>query len=270
MECLSVGANRSQAQYNRSMTIRWGDLSGRLAGVAFAPYFGIKAYRTRRRALHAAGIVVGAKVRSCARSEPWVGLAKRLEGRAIVRFSGALSDNEERRDILGVAFRFTDAADWTEVEHISDQDLHLATLERVWSIREGFATTNVHDYLDNGYWSISPFYVGNHKVEWNVVANRTSPAGTHRDQRLRAASEAGGVRLTLRARPFREIWQEESKPMEPVVDLELGPALDLDTKRLRFNPFRNGKGIEPTGWLHGARVVPYRVAQWARNIAPSR
>lgn len=47
----------------------------------------------------------------------------------LFRFSSAWWKNQERRDVLGIALRFSPSGDFTEVAKSNDQDLLFATVE---------------------------------------------------------------------------------------------------------------------------------------------
>jgi hypothetical protein len=43
----------------------------------------------------------------------------------------------------------------------------------------------------------------------------------------------------------------------------------LDQARLRFYPYRTGRGIQPVGFIHALRIITYRQGQAARAAETS-
>jgi hypothetical protein len=54
---------------------------------------------------------------------------------------------------------------------------------------------------------------------------------------------------------------------QPVAELRVGRRLPPELDALRFNPFNTGGGLEPAGWLNGARDRAYKLSQaaWGRS-----
>lgn len=57
---------------------------------------------------------------------------------------------------------------------------------------------------------------------------------------------------------------QTAKSWEPVARIALLEPAHLDQERLRFSPFRDGKGISPRGFVHGLRRAPYLLSRIAR------
>ena len=69
--------------------------------------------------------------------------------------------NFEHWDVLGVALRLRENDSISPQCAPSDQDLLFATIVSPFTMPFAPFTTNAHDYLDNHYWAVSPFDVGN-------------------------------------------------------------------------------------------------------------
>src|SRR5690606_30165605 len=44
----------------------------------------------------------------------------------------------------------------------------------------------------------------------------------------------------------------------------------INRETLRFNPFLNGQGLRPQGFIHYLRPLPYRVSQFSRSRVRSK
>jgi hypothetical protein len=190
-------------------------------------------------------------------------VAARLAGPALVRFSGGLFSRSDLRDSLGVALRFNSQPIPSAVYAEGDQDLVLVTLRSFLlpRILAGFRQTNAGDYLDNTYWGIWPYEVeGFGRVSLRLTASGAGLPGTNRAERLLAATENGTARLLLELAPLG------SDIYLPVAELQLGKRLSVRMQEaFSLNPSSSGRGLRPSGFLHGLRVVPYKASQFARR-----
>jgi hypothetical protein len=207
---------------------------------------------------HPRGIVCLAEVRPVTQSLPERGLAGRLSGHALVRFSGALWKAREWPDVLGCALRFRRDARVTPEPGPDDQDLLLATIRNPWTTMLAPLTTHQHDYLANDYFGVSPFAVpAGGDIKFRLRCSSASAPGRSRGEKLeRALCDAEPVRLTLDVRPNR--FRAE---YAPCVELTLLERVSIDEDALRFDPFRTGRGVRPKGLVHHARIAPYAASQ---------
>src|SRR5262245_6871606 len=132
---------------------------GRTLGLLLAPV----SLARRARMFHTEGVLYRAE--AVARSPSPA--AQRLEGPALLRFSGAWWRRRQWPDVLGIAVRFcasASASAGTGAEPCAetapgDQDLIFATVRRPWTAPLAPLSTRVHDYLANDYYGVSPFLV---------------------------------------------------------------------------------------------------------------
>jgi hypothetical protein len=256
-----------------------GNALGWLAGLASSPATGLISALRGSRMFHPSGILFRAEVEALPGSAEAHGVAARLVGPALVRWSSALwkdsgkpgKKQRERPDVLGCAIRFSQDPLGTQPKP-EDQDLLLATIQRPWSMPFAPATTRQHDFLANHYYGVSPFQVPPlGRIEWRLVPEALEqgglqlPGATTRAERLGAALRAGSATLRLE-------WAAYSGPLRrpaadlftPLVRLTLTARLELDQEALRFHPFRSGRGIEPVGFIHAMRRATYLTSQAMR------
>jgi hypothetical protein len=238
---------------------------GRVVGALWGPPFRVASERRHARSLHPEGICLRAEVEPVRTDPPFTDVAERLAGPALVRLSTALwRGGREWPDILGAAVRFRRDSHLTEEAAPSDQDILFATLRHMWTIPPAVLTTDVHDWLENDYYAIAPFTVaglGRAKLRLTTMRDGAGRQGS-RVERLRAAMEDGDAFLTFELLP-----QEPGLPhtWTPLADIFLRHEVTLDPERLRFNPFRDGLGITPRGFLHSTRIPVYRQSQKGRT-----
>ncbi|MBF5045055.1 hypothetical protein FGE12_21815 [Aggregicoccus sp. 17bor-14] len=239
---------------------------GKWVGATWAPAARVGSTLRHARVLHPEGLMMQAHVQPVPVRPALAPLAQRLSGAALVRLSTALwRGGREWPDILGLAVRFRKEGPLTEEAQPGDQDLLCATLRSPWTLGLAPLTTQVHDWLANDYYGVSPFEVeGLGRAKLRLVAQgpgSQGALGTSRVQRLLAAAGEGHARFALEVQPLggasAGVWS-------PVVQLVLGRELQLDPARLRFSPFRSGRGLRPVGFVHSLRVLPYRESQAAR------
>lgn len=192
-------------------------------------------------------------------------LGRRLAGRVLARCSGALWKHPiERFEVLGIALRFRSGnRAFDAAAEPGDQDLLFATILSPWTMIVSPFTTNAHDFLANIYYGVSPFTIANGaRVKLRLRPLRGSDhdgAGdTSRTDRLRRDVLDGRAVFVLEARPTLALdWH-------PVARVVLEREIDIDQEALRFDPFRIGAGVAPSGLVHAIRRAVYPASQWAR------
>jgi hypothetical protein len=243
----------------------WREAVGRAVGALWGPGFRVTAEKRHARAVHAEGLCLQAEVLPVRTDPPFTDVAERLAGPALVRLSTATwRGGREWPDLLGATVRFRRDARLTEEAAPGDQDLLCATLRHVWTLGPAFLTTRVHDWLENDYYGLAPFLVrglGRAKLRLTTLRTGARRQGS-RVQRLREALHEGHAVLTFEVFP-----QEHGLPhtWTPLADLLLRQEVVLDPERLRFDPFRDGLGITPRGFLHALRPSAYRQSQTGRT-----
>jgi hypothetical protein len=211
---------------------------GRAAGWTIgAPFFATMAALRRSRPLHPTGVLYGGTCAATKPSDDLVPLADALAGPVLVRLSHALWKKPRPHvpDVLGCAIRIA-----------GEQDLLFATIKRPWTTPFAPLTTDVDDYLANLYYGVSPFTL----------------AGVDRRfyLRLRPFVDGGfgGFVLEASYRPRTAYREVARMTMERVAE---GAG-----ERLRFDPFRTGRGIEPCGFIHALRRGAYAASQATRTL----
>lgn len=234
-------------------------LVGTALGWAVSPLFALTSALRHARTFHPSGGVFLAEV------TPLGGhaLGERVRGPALVRFSSALwKGPREWVDALGCALRFRHTVTPSAVADADDQDLLFATIRRPWTMPFAPFTTNVHDFLANDYDAVSPFTVpgfGRAFLRLHPEAyERGDSVAQSRMERLLSAVSRGDAKMRLEV---RRAWHRE---WESVALVTLREPVEIDQERLRFWPFRTGRGIVPRGLVHGLRRGVYTLSQWAR------
>jgi hypothetical protein len=188
-------------------------------------------------------------------------LAAALEGSVLARFSGALwkKPGSHLPDVLGCALRIGGG-------RRGDQDLLFATIRRPWTMGLSPLTTDVDDYLANHYFAVSPFAFHGMARRFYLRLRPLQRGGPGEDRRERLARRLadGPIALALEAayRP-RGPWRQTA-----IVRLDRFAA--GDDPRLRFDPFANGRGVQPRGVIHALRRGAYTASQAARIALISR
>lgn len=237
---------------------------GKVAGALMAPLTGAVSFIRKARTFHPEGAVYRTEVTALSAEGPGAEIARRLAGPALVRMSSAWwRGGKEWTDVLGCAVRFRSDPEATHVPAEGDQDLLFATIRSPWTTLLASLTTDVHDFLANDYYAVSPFEVpGLGRVKWRLVTPGSSAGRGDRAQRLEDAVRQGQAVLHLEARHLGL-----RKPWIPVAELRLLERVVMDQAALRFSPFRMGRGIEPRGWIHALRHATYAASQSLRPKA---
>jgi hypothetical protein len=206
---------------------------------------------------HPEGAVYRARVEAL--PGPFPDLVRRLEGPGLARLSTAWwRGGKEWTDALGIGLRL--GRDPGAEPRSGDQDLLFATIRHPWTTPFAPLTTEQHDFLANDYYAVSPFEVaGVGRAKLRLVSSRPRKlASATRSARLSEAVERSEAWLRLEIQRERE-WQ-------PLVRIVLTERAQVDQERLRFSPFRDGKGISPRGFVHGLRRATYLMSQIARPM----
>jgi hypothetical protein len=245
-------------QVHRGVRERLGDL----VGLSWAPFVALISALRRARMFHPRGIVFTGRCDSIA-DPPLASIGARLDGRVLARCSQALWRRETRSvDVLGIALRFRrgEGAALGAVAGAQDQDLLFATIRSPLTMLLSPFTTDTRDFLGNQYRAVSPFDAGvEGRVMLRLVPLEPPPRGRGtRGDRLRAAVASGRARWSLQARRTLSLrWH-------PVAVVELEREASLDQEALRFDPFRDGAGLVPVGFVQSIRRTVYAASQWAR------
>lgn len=235
--------------------------AGVVLGRLIAPLFAATSKMRHARTFHPRGDLVRAEVVRAA-DTPHRALAEKLAGPALVRLSSALVRGARWPDVLGFAIRF--ARDGVSPES-GDQDLLFATIKRPWTMPFSPFTTKVHDYLANHYFAVSPF-----DTPWVPHAyfrlrplTQVAPSGRGRDADARRALLAEAIGEG-RAEFALEIGPKPFGPWAPLAEVKLLELLAGDPPPLAFDPFRDGRGLRPSGFVHALRRGVYRASRRAR------
>jgi hypothetical protein len=210
------------------------------------------AWKTRKRAFHPNGTVCEAVVTA---KDGVVG--PRIAGPAIVRLS-TVSGDENAIDIsiMGLAFAFADGT----------QNLALATFEAFTKMAAAKAAMTMTDYFANEFSSVTPWRTDGHGVVW-YRAIPLAPGGATgtRVERLDAAIAAGtaGFSLELRTGPAKG-----DAVIGVVAEVKLTKRLPEPEagKHFRVKMRHTKRGIFPTGFRNGIRVVAYPTSQLGRRV----
>lgn len=248
-----------------------GELTGRIAGLALSPFTGLISAARQSRMFHPSGLLCAAEAEPIATEGAAGEVAARLAGPVLVRWSSAWWKTGEWIDVLGCALRFSEGPLGVEPQP-GDQDLLLATIQRPWTMPFAPLTTRDDDFFANNYFGVSPFDVSPlGRIEWRLrpegapLLNRGS-----REERLAYRIDGGTSSLFLE-------WCSYAGPLkrplagdfEPLVRVRISGFIELDQQRLRFDPFRDGRGIKPVGFVHNLRRAAYLTSQRARPSSSS-
>lgn len=198
-----------------------------------------------------------------------------LVGPTLLRFSTALWKNEsEWTDVLGIAIRFRGlrpvVKPFSHQAEIGDQDLLFATVRHPALLALAPFTTDAHDFFNNDYYAVSPFSVGTGERYYfklspefkNGSVSDSENSSTKRARILEDRVTRGKAAMVLFVRTSDHL----AKPQwVPVLKISPEKGLTGDDSKLRFDPFRTGKGIYPRGLVHFLRIGAYRMSQKGRE-----
>jgi hypothetical protein len=237
---------------------------GRAVGALWSPAVRLGTKLRHARLFHPEGVVYSARVLPLPVRPGLRPVAERLAGSALVRLSSALwRGGREWPDILGMAVRLSSGDTPTEEASPGDQDLLFATLRFPWTLGLAPLSTDTRDWLENDYYAVSPFEVeGLGRAKLRVTSSRAATTeGESREERLESARQSGQARFLLEVRPS---GGESAGTWLALAELRLVEPVTLDASRLRFYPYRTGRGIRPVGFIHALRIPTYRQGQATR------
>jgi hypothetical protein len=235
-------------------------LLGCLLGFALYPLTLFFVVRHRfARAFHPDGTMYAA------RFVPLAPEGERLAGPALVRLAATFTRGElEQPDVIGLVVRF--GATEADPHPRGAQDLLTATFDGFsrQQLERGRASTNVHDFLDNDYRAIALFVVPGIGLAHLRFTGLRRPAGASgrgtRGARLDEAIAAHDARFVLEVSQGPDAWLALGA-------LDLERRIAISQKQLAFSPFRQGRGIRPTGLLNGLRRPNYLLSRLLRGAA---
>jgi hypothetical protein len=233
-----------------------GDAIGRI----WAPVISAIAHLRKARMFHPTGHTFTGRIDAIVGGN-FDALGARLDGRVLVRVSGALSKGErEWFDVLGVGMRIRPGhgAAITETAEEGDQDLLFATIRSPLTMALSPFTTDASNFLQP-YWAVSPFDappVG--RVELRLCPIGRGMIGGSRLNRLREAVRRNDAGWRLEAR------RTLTRDWHPIAVISLERETNLDQATLAFDPFRAGAAISPVGLVHAIRRAAYAASRQAR------
>lgn len=179
-------------------------------------------------------------------------ISERFPAHAMIRLSSAWWKEYEWPDALGIAIRFSAQSFHSVVPHENDQDLLLVSFSEAWMTPFSPFITNHRDFFRNEYFSVGYFEYQNRMVRFRLEPKQFPRCKGSRQEKLKEAVLAGEACFIL--------YENEKQ----VAEIKLLRELHFDQEALRFNPFLNGLGIIPRGFLQYMRIGTYRLSQWAR------
>ena len=234
---------------------RVGDFLGGLT----APVFKAVSHARRARTFHPRGDLVRVTMTpvDAAESEWPFELGKlgtRLTGEGLLRLSNALWKTAQWPDALGCALAFVDAKGRPE------QHLLMATIRRPWTMPFAPFTTKVGDYLANDYFAVSPFSAPGIPWMWlRLHPEERAPKQFASTRRLLLSQQTELQRtLTLDASAGPR------GPWAPFLRLTLREVLAGDPPGFEFDPFLDGRGLVPRGFIHALRRGAYEGSRAGR------
>jgi hypothetical protein len=178
-------------------------------------------------------------------------LSRRGEYGVIARFSRAVGLPRPIPDLLGLSLRVPDA--YGAGRH---QDFLLVTSADYPLLHHIFLPAR--DVQQRPYTSSLPYRAEGDLFLVGAVPQPGSPRVDGRDEfeRLEAAASTGRLVFDLAVAPVFGRFRA-------VGSVRIGVRLPHELDALRFNPWNTGGGMEPTGWLNGARDRAYKLSQRA-------
>jgi hypothetical protein len=239
-----------------------GEMIGKGVSVLLAPLAALGSFLRGARLFHPRGVVYRADVRAEV-TEGAVGvLGRRLAGPALVRLSSA-------GPVLGVAVRFGSPPVAVPSQGTPLQDLILLSVPRLADLPVAARLTEPRDFLANSYYAIAHSRAeGLGVVELRLVprerigeARSALDADTARDDRLEREVAAWAAVFELEVRQVAR-----GAPWQPVATVTLTGQAEVDQEKLDLNPYHDGLGLVPAGFLQGLRWAVYPASQLGRRL----
>jgi hypothetical protein len=231
-----------------------GEAAGLSMGAALAALAAVR----RGKAFHPDGVVYDARLAIAGHpAAPQAAelLSREGEHRAIARFSRAVGLPRPIPDLLGLSLRVPDA--YGAGRH---QDFLLVTSADYPLLHHIFLPAR--DVQQRPYTSSLPYRAKGDLFLVGAVPQPGSPRldGRNEFERLQAAASTGRLGFDLAVAPV-------SGRFRAVGSVRIGVRLPHELDALRFNPWNTGGGMEPAGWLNGARNRAYKLSQgaWRRT-----
>jgi hypothetical protein len=231
---------------------------GEAAGLSIGAVLAALAAVRRGKAVHPDGVVYDARLSIA--GDPAAPpaaelLSRRGEHRAIARFSRAVGLPRPIPDLLGLSLRVPDVygSGW-------HQDFLLVTSADYPLLHHIFLPAR--DVQQRPYTSSLPYRAKHDLFLVGAVPKPSSPCASGRNEfdRLEAAASTGRLAFDIAVARIAGRFR-------PVGALHIGRQLPPELDALRFNPSNTGGGMEPAGWLNGARDRAYKLSQaaWRRT-----
>jgi hypothetical protein len=231
-----------------------GEAAGLSIGAALAALAAVR----RGKAFHPDGVVYDARLSIA--GDPAAPQAAELlshkgEHRAVARFSRAVGLPRPIPDLLGLSLRVRDAygSGW-------HQDFLLVTSADYPLLHHIFLPAR--DVQQRPYTSSLPYHAKDDLFLVGAVPQPSSPRASGRNEfdRLEAAASTGRLAFDIAVARLAGRFR-------PIGSLHISRRLPNELDALRFNPWNTGGGMEPAGWLNGARDRAYKLSQgaWRRT-----
>jgi hypothetical protein len=231
---------------------------GEAAGLSIGAVLGTVAAVRRGKAVHPDGVVYEARLSIAGDSAaPQAAelLSQAGEHPAIARFSRSVGLPRPLPDLLGLSIRVPDA-----YGRGRPQDFLLVTSADYPLLHHIFLPAR--DVQQRPYTSSLPYRAKDDLFLVGAVPRASSPRASGRDEfeRLEAAAATGRLAFDLAVASIGGRFRT-------VGGLHIGRRLTHQLDALRFNPWNTGGGMEPAGWLNGARDRAYKLSQgaWRRT-----
>jgi hypothetical protein len=228
--------------------------AGLSLGAVLAGLAGVR----RGKAFHPDGVVYDARVtigNAAAAPQGADLFSQPGDHRAVVRFSRAVGLPPPIPDLLGLSIRLPDV--YGSGRH---QDFLLVTSADYPLLHHIFLPAV--DVQQRPYTSALPYRAASDLFLVGALPQPDSPRRGGRDEFDRVEGAASTGRLA-----FQLAVASMFGRFRPVGELQIGRQFPPEVDALRFNPWNTGGGMEPAGWLNGARDRAYKLSQgtWRRR-----
>lgn len=182
-------------------------------------------------------------------------LGDRLTGQGLLRLSNALWKSAHWPDALGCALAFVDD------EGRPEQHLLMATIRRPWTMPFAPFATKVHDYLSNDYFAVSPYSAPGLPWMWLRLhpqgRSPEAPELTRRELLMQQVEQHRSLLLQGSESPWG--------PWTPFLRVSLREVLPGDPPGFEFDPFLDGRGLVPRGFVNALRKGAYAGSRKGRS-----